>query len=74
MTDGEQAGAPTASGGARIDPVWRRGPNYEKAGYEYAVLMRQVRTLHFFFPIPPCPGCREARRREGESGRRVGGR
>jgi len=27
---------------AQTDPVWRRGPNYEKAGFEYAVLMRQA--------------------------------
>ena len=41
MADGEDAAAaPTIE--ARIDPVWRRGPNYEKAGFEYAVLVRQV--------------------------------
>ena len=27
---------------AQTDAVWRRGPNYEKVGYEYAVLMRQA--------------------------------
>ena len=27
---------------AHTDPVWRRGPNYSKKGFEYAVLMRQA--------------------------------
>ena len=41
MADEEDAAAAPAIE-ARIDPVWRRGPNYEKAGFEYAVLVRQV--------------------------------
>ena len=68
MTDGDQAAAPAAE--ARIDPVWRRGPNYEKAGYEYAVLMRQVMTSHGLAPYLGAPWCKEAR---GGRGARLSG-
>jgi len=39
MADGE---APAVAAEAQVDTVWRRGPNYEKSGVEYAVLMRQA--------------------------------
>jgi hypothetical protein len=40
MADAEQA--PKTAAEAVVDSVWRRGPNYEKGGFEYAVLIRQA--------------------------------
>ena len=69
MTDVDQAAAAAAE--AHIDPVWRRGPNYEKAGYEYAVLMSQVMTSHGLAPYHHTSACRGASaRRRGEEGER----